>query len=484
MTAPACGRERVVWCALCRRSKGLPYPTPPLTRPAVRLLDRDVFVFRANPALPPLAPPLRCSSLYLHIGRAKRLKNQHVRYYSLKRSVDVDTARIVRGFGIQGLFVKSVSRREYPLGEATTSLLGLTDIDNRGISGIELSQNTNLSKKHDVSLTIDSELQKIAYLQLKHHLIKNQVYSGSVILANSENGEILAMANYPSSSPANRNKMPRHHLRNDAVNNLYQPQNLISPLIAIAAYNTGEYGFETQIDTSPGYVIINSSFAGGETQIKIEDEQQYGSLPIIELINSNSHVGLIKLARQIPKAVISEVFTDIGFGMKTDLGLIEEAHDRIPYPSDWSEEKLADIAIGKGFMLTPVQLLQSFIPYANRSQMHRLSILTDPKVKHSYSTFMTPNGATEIKESMKIDIAPALGLALYGKSTLIAKPNFIKGNENRRYTGIFVGLAERYHTKLAIIIVINEPKVQAGAADIAQRLAVEIIDKSVFELDK
>jgi cell division protein FtsI (penicillin-binding protein 3) len=178
-----------------------------------------------------------------------------------------------------------------------------------------------------------------------------------------------------------------------------------------------------------------------------------------------------------------DLFSDVGFGIRTDLGFVEEPRVRLPNLNEWTDEKLLDITIGRGFMATPAQILQAYIPFANEGKMYRLNIWKDIKTKYQYSTLMTPNAARTIKESMKIETPAAPPFSFYGKSTLVSKPNFSDEN-NKDYVGVFVGLAEFNSKKLAIITVINEPKKQVYADDIAKQISTKIINESIAVLGR
>jgi cell division protein FtsI/penicillin-binding protein 2 len=91
---------------------------------------------------------------------------------------------------------------------------------------------------------------------------------------------------------------------------------------------------------------------------------------------------------------------------------------------------------------------------------------------------MTPHAARTIKESMKIETPATSEFSLYGKSTLIPTPHFRDKDKNKYYAGIFVGLAELENVNIAIITVINGPKQQASAADVAQQVSIDIVNKS------
>lgn len=412
------------------------------------------------------------------IASVSKLSKADVQYHFLKRSIDIDTAKIIHGFDIDGLFVKSVSRRQYPKGEQTAALLGLTDIDNVGLTGIELAHDTKLSNKQTVRLTIDSQLQAKAYKQLEYAVIQQQATNGSVIIADSATGEILTMVTYPSIEPNERYSVSDRHLKNITIANLYEPRDLLKPFVVAAANNTRGFHFDSLIDTSPGQIKIETKSQNRNRLTKIEDEENFGAVSLLELLNTNSPVGLVKLAQSIPKEIVSDIFTDVGFGVKTDLEFAEEPRVRMLYSKGWSDEKLLDIVIGRGFMATPAQILQAYIPFANEGIMHRLSIWKDTQTKHRYSTLMTPHAARTIKESMKIETPATSEFSLYGKSTLIPTPHFRDKDKNKYYASIFVGLAELENVNIAIITVINGPKQQASATDVAQQVSIDIVNKS------
>jgi cell division protein FtsW (lipid II flippase)/cell division protein FtsI/penicillin-binding protein 2 len=394
---------------------------------------------------------------------------------TLKRSVDLETARLIKKLSVRGVSVKSVSRRTYPLAEKTVSVLGLTDIDNVGLSGVELQQNEALTANKPVQLTIDSELQKMVYETLAQSVIKSGANGGSTIVVDSKTGKVLSMVNYPSVDPLERYNIAYERLKNNAIANTYEPNNLVSPFVAYAAYSTGNVELDSMLNTSGRQFTIPDTAEYSENIMRIEDVEDYGKLTLLQIATQvNSPIGSMILAKSAPRRTLFDVLQDVGFGVRTGLKLSDEPHTSIRSADDWTDKTHAQMALGRGFVATAAQILQAYIPFANGGTMHRITILESPESTFSYSTLMTPRYASEIKKSMEIEGDELDRHVVYGLSAFVP-PN---QGPSELYHGIFVGLAESGSNDLGIITVVNKPAEPTQAALLAKQISLSIIEKS------
>ncbi|MGL5585728.1 MAG: penicillin-binding transpeptidase domain-containing protein, partial [Plesiomonas sp.] len=183
--------------------------------------------------------------------------NPTSRFTYLARQISPSLASYVRDLKIPGIYLKQESRRFYPSGEVSAHILGFTNIDGKGIEGVEKSFDTWLTGEpgkrivrkdrfgrvvenissvesraaHDLSLSIDERLQAMAYRELKNAVAFNKAESGSIVLLDVQTGEVLAMANLPSYNPNNRGQIDSAHYRNRAITDTFEPGSTVKPLV-------------------------------------------------------------------------------------------------------------------------------------------------------------------------------------------------------------------------------------------------------------
>ena len=205
---------------------------------------------------------------------ARVVKHPRKRFVYLERKISPAMAHYIKELKIPGIHLRKESKRFYPTGEISAHLIGFTNVDDKGIEGIErmydeLLTGTGGAKRFrkdakgrkieiisveeaeqakDITLSIDQRIQAIAYKELKGAVQAFKATSGSVVVANIHTGEILAMTNSPSYNPNNRRNTAIHRFRNRAITDIYEPGSTMKPLTALAALEFGsvktEYHFK------------------------------------------------------------------------------------------------------------------------------------------------------------------------------------------------------------------------------------------------
>ena len=194
----------------------------------------------------------------------------------LKRQVDADTATRVAEKGLAGVTLVPDTKRFYPEGESAAHVVGFTDNEDNGQEGIELAANARLTGEEGqrevirdrlgrviseigeaapaqngetIQLTIDRRIQQLAHTQLKAAIMRHQARAGSVVVLDARNGEILALANYPTFDPNDRARLTGDQLRNRALTDTFEPGSTIKPLVAALSIDLGRARLRTRAST-------------------------------------------------------------------------------------------------------------------------------------------------------------------------------------------------------------------------------------------
>ena len=413
----------------------------------------------------------------------KLLKSKaNKRFVYLRRRINPGLADDIRDLKIPGVSVLREYRRYYPTGEVAAHVVGFTNMDDKGIEGIELLANEDL-KGHsgqdkvikdrmgriidsvdyikapqpgqDIRLSIDKRLQYIAYRELKKAVAHHKAKSASLVILDAQTGEVLTMVNEPAFNPNNYSKSHQSKYRNLTVTDLFEPGSTIKPFIAAAALRTRHYSANTPVSTAPGYMRVGRA--------TIKDVHNYGQLDLSGVIQKSSNVGIVKVALTIDKEVLWETLSDFGFGEVSNSSFPGEVRGYLPFFGEWKKLDQATLAFGYGVSTTPLQLAQSYALFANKGylkpiSMYRLDEVPEGKkvlsekislaVLHMMESVVSREG-TAIKAKIP-------GYRVAGKTGTMKKLG-PEGYLDDRYLSVFAGIAPVSNPRLVGVVLFDDP---------------------------
>ena len=408
--------------------------------------------------------------------------NPKKRFVYLKRQVTSAVADYIEQLKIGGIHLKSESRRYYPAGETAAQLIGITNIDDVGIEGIENTYNTWLTgtpskqkvrkardgsvverldivqegeSSNDLVLSIDQRIQQLAYRELKRATEVYQATSGSVVVIDVTTGEVLAMVNTPSYNPNARDNLQPHRMRNRALTDTFEPGSTIKPFVVAAALDSGTVKVNELISTSPGWMRI-----GGR---QVRDSNNYGDMTLAKILVKSSNVGISKLSLSMPVEQLLGTYQSMGLGNYSGINLTGESAGLIHNRHRWSDFERATLSFGYGFTATPLQIARMYATLGSGGILYPVSIL---KLRQP------PKGEQVISNKVAYDVMEMLvgvtetggtgtkahidGYPVAGKSGTSRKA--VAGGYGDDYVALFAGVAPVHKPRLAISVVINEPK--------------------------
>ncbi|OUU80165.1 MAG: cell division protein [Gammaproteobacteria bacterium TMED78] len=413
----------------------------------------------------------------------KITSNKDKDFIYLRRHLNPELTLQVLNLSLPGIEVRREYRRYYPSGEVTSHLLGFTDIDDKGLEGVELAYNGWLQgepgKKRvlrdreeriiqdielinkekpgkELVLSIDLRLQYFAYRELKQAVEDNSAISGSIVILDIKSGEILAMVNQPFYNPNNRSKFDIGAYRNRAITDVFEPGSSIKPFILAAALESGIYDIDSIIDTSPGYLKVND-------RVITEDYTNLGEVDISTILAKSSNVGSAIIGLGLEENQLWSSLSNFGFGRLTGVGLQGESAGIFNIPQNWNPTSQATLSYGYGLSVTPLQLAQAYSVIANRGMMKSVSILSSD-IASSPKRIISEKTANHVIKMMEGVVSPG------GTGTLASVKNYrvagktgtAKKSESGsytddKYTSVFAGFAPASEPQFAIVVVIDEP---------------------------
>lgn len=418
---------------------------------------------------------------FLEVG--KRLANEDRDFVYLKRRLPPDVAAKVVEMKIPGVLTKREYNRFYPAGEMTAQLLGFTDVDGRGQEGIELAYQDWLTgapgsrhvirdnKKrivedvenlrpprngHDVTLSIDSKIQYVAYRELREAVKKHNAKAGAIVVLDVQSGEVLALANLPTFNPNNREKLDPARTRNRVVTDIFEPGSTLKPFTVAAALEAGSVKPDTLVQTAPGVLQIGNR--------RIHDSHPEGLLTVSQVIQKSSNVGVAKIAFGFPAEKLWSVLSGAGFGAAPGSGFPGEVAGLLWHHKNWKPIQHATISFGHGISVSLLQLAQSYSVFATDGHMlpARLLRRDEPAIGRQVLSSATAVSVRQMMESVVSSDGTAMRARVEGYR-VAGKTGTAHKLENGRYApnlyiGSFVGLAPVSNPRLIIAVMIDEPK--------------------------
>lgn len=329
---------------------------------------------------------------------------------TLIRRIEKESADKVNNLNIDGVIVSPDTKRYYPKGEFLAHVLGSTNVDGQGLTGVELQYNEYLSgvpgvriseierneenlsytisnftepiDGKDVTLTTDSKIQAIAEKVAEKGLVDNQAKRVSIMVMNPNNGEILAMANKPDFDPNNAfdgfedfsgetdGEKLQKMWRNSLVNDTFEPGSIFKVVTMVTAL---EEGIASESDTFE----CGGSLQVGSHTIKCWKTSGHGSQILPQILQNSCNVGFMKLGEKIGKETLNEYIKKLGFGKTTGIDLPGEASGIVKKTESITESDLATISFGQTNTVTAIQYMQAFNALANGGSLIQPHILKE-----------------------------------------------------------------------------------------------------------
>ena len=400
-------------------------------------------------------------------------------YKEISRNINFEVKERLQNKRIKGIYFRENLRRSYPERDITSHVVGLTDIDRQGIQGTELvfqneligekgsfegikgARNTKLEGNRieaipgkDIRLTIDINIQSIAYHELNKAVEKHNAKAGSIVVIEPKSGNILGLVNYPSFDPSDRkNLIDMSKLRNRATVDVFEPGSVLKPIAMTAILESNKVQDSTKINTSPGWI----EFEG----FKTSDFRDYGILSLSEIISYSSNVGMVKLCENQDVAHLTEYFKRFGIGRYPTSIMLPAREGFLPHSSKFTLRDKVSSCYGYGMTLSALQIAQAYSVFANEGNFIELNLFKDHSFdKPYYQKIIEPSTNSKIKKMLIETVNSKTGTAskarLEGKivagKTGTARETL---EEITTYTGTFAGFVPSDDPEYLAVIVLH-----------------------------
>lgn len=419
----------------------------------------------------------------------ERLADRDRQFVYLKRGVELDVAEQVMALRIRGVSTLAEYTREYPTGERGAHLIGFTGFSGnaegeqlQGRAGVERMFDELLTGRPgsrrviqdargnfveavgdeqapidgaDVVLSIDNELQFHAYHAIREAAIANKAKAAAAVVIDVHTGEILALANWPSTDPNQRDSLDVSRLRNRAALDIFEPGSTIKPFTVAAALESGRFSASSTIDTSPGHMKIGGWRIG-------DHGKDFGTLDLTGIVSKSSNVGTAKLALALAPERMGTMFSALGFGRAPALDLPGAAAGRVrPYRS-WRPIEQATMSYGHGMSVSLLQLARAYTVFGRDGNIVPLTLLRQEAAQPGQQVMSTTTSRrvlamleAAVSDEGTARSARVAGYRVGGKTGTAYKVE--NGKYVRKYVSSFVGLAPISAPRFVIAAMIDEP---------------------------
>lgn len=334
----------------------------------------------------------------------------------VKRRLTPAELHLIEQCGLEDIHLLKEPSRFYPV-PCAGCITGITDIDNNGLFGIELQFNQQLAGKPtvyalekdarsgkfyfkketkvagnegtDIQLTIDNDLQFLAYEELKTAVNDTGAKEGCVIIINPQTGELLVMANMPTFDPNATTELNMEQTKNKILTEAYEIGSVMKAFAALAALEEKVVTLEEEIDCENKKTTfinkrrVNTPFANGV-------------LPFSQVIATSNNIGTAKVMLRLDTKLYDH-YKRLGFGTKTGIEFPGEQSGFVNHPDNWSKQSLFSLSYGYEITGTLLQLARSMCIIANGGYAIKPTIIKH-NVKSLGKKLYSDETITQIKE--------------------------------------------------------------------------------------
>ena len=289
-------------------------------------------------------------------NQIKSILSKDLSFVWIKRKITPREHQEIINLGEVRLQTKPEKKRVYPHREIASHIVGFSNIDGKGLSGIEKSFQNKLDSGENITLSIDIRIQNSTRSELIKTIKKFSAHSGLSIVMDISSGEILSMVNYPDFDPNISDKLLTKNQFNSATQGVFEMGSTFKPITMAIGLDKNIIDLEMLFDVSKP-IRLSKKYT-------INDFTPYnGKLDVKGIILKSSNIGAAKIAKRIGKENQIEYFKRFGFFDTIDIELDETQKPLSPKP--WKSIETMTIGYGHGFAVTPLHLCQAYASIVN-----------------------------------------------------------------------------------------------------------------------
>ena len=501
-----------------------------------KILDRNGAVLAGNKSVctisvihnqieePEKVIQMLCKELGISEEKVRKRVEKRSSIERIKSNVDKETGNRILAYGFAGVKVDEDYKREYPFDELGSKVLGFTGGDNQGIIGLETVYDEELQGTagtiltttdargvevdnigeervepiagNNLRLTMDANIQKFAEQAAQKAFIQKEADSVSILVMNPQNGEMLAMVDYPefnlnepftlTETYADKGNDEQDALnqmwRNHCINDTYEPGSTFKIITASAALEEHVVSLEDRFHC-PGYIVVE------DRRIRCHKTTGHGAESFVEGIENSCNPVFINVGLRIGANRFYDYFKQFGLLQKTNIDLPGEAATIMHKREDIGLVELATVSFGQSFQITPIQLattVASIINGGNRvtphfgMQVEKADGTCVKKMEYEPQTgICSPDTSEKMRFLLEKVVSEGGGNKAYIEGYSIggktATSQTLPRSANK-YISSFLGFAPADDPQVLVLVIIRNPSGVYYGGTIAAPVAKEIFE--------
>lgn len=501
-----------------------------------KILDRNGVVLAGNKSVctisvihnqieePEKVIQMLCKELGISEEKVRKRVEKRSSIERIKSNVDKETGNRILAYGFAGVKVDEDYKREYPFDELGSKVLGFTGGDNQGIIGLETVYDKELQGTdgtiltttdargvevdnigeervepiagNNLRLTMDANIQKFAEQAAQKAFIQKEADSVSILVMNPQNGEMLAMVDYPefnlnepftlTETYADKGDDEQDALnqmwRNHCINDTYEPGSTFKIITASAALEEHVVSLEDRFHC-PGYIVVE------DRRIRCHKTIGHGAESFVEGIENSCNPVFINVGLRIGADRFYDYFEQFGLLQKTNIDLPGEAATIMHKREDIGLVELATVSFGQSFQITPIQLattVSSIINGGNRvtphfgMQVEKADGTCVKKMEYEPQTgICSPDTSEKMRFLLEKVVSEGGGNKAYIEGYSIggktATSQTLPRSANK-YISSFLGFAPADDPQVLVLVIIRNPSGVYYGGTIAAPVAKEIFE--------
>ncbi len=418
--------------------------TPSLYADPKEVLDAEETAFRLSTVLPDVNPAETVAKL-----------SSDRRFVWLKRNLTPREQQEVNSLGLPGLHFQDEWKRIYPQGSLTAHIVGFTDVDDRGIAGIERSFDDMLrGGREPLRLSVDLRVQHIVREEVARQIAEFDAIGGTGMMLDVDTGEVVAMVSLPDFDPNVPGLMDPDALFNRATLGVYEMGSTFKIFNTAMALDSGSTtlrgGYDATKPIQVARFTINDYHA----------KRRWLSVP--EIFKYSSNIGSVKMALDVGTEGQRAFMAKLGMLRETAIELPERGRPMVPSP--WRPINTMTIAFGHGLSVSPAHLVAGVAAVINGGVRHPLTLLATD-IPSPGERVISERTSHEMRKLMRLVVedgtgskADAAGYLVGGKTGTAEKAGGRGGYKRKALLSSFVAAFPMHDPRFVVLVMVDEPK--------------------------
>lgn len=447
-------------------------------------------------------------------AKLKELFDNNHTYVPIKHQLTFEESKKITEANIEGVNVRPEQWRYWPEGSLASQLLGYVDTEGNGKYGLEqyfdeelsgspgrykaeidnkgtkiaFGKNVLIPPKDgtDLVLTINRDVQLEAEKIVKRSVEKYKAANGSLVIMNPDNGEIIAMSNYPTYDPSKYKDIKDYSVfRNSSITDEYEPGSIFKVITMAAGLDTKKVEPDTKYNDT-GVVVLNGY------KIMNSTKKAWGMQNMTFVIQESLNTGVVFVLEQIGKDTFYDYLKRFGFGILTGIEQPSEATGKIYAPSETNDHGYATMTFGQGISTTPIQMITSFAAVANGGKLVKPHLVAEKQKadgkkevidSRPIKEIITGEAAAKMRQMMVNQVekghgnqAKVKGYKVAGKTGTAQVPSPKGGYDPTKNIGSFIGFGPADSPRFVVLAKIDYPKGIPWAESSAAPMVGQMLD--------